>query len=104
MIAPVAVLAFIRPDWQFPVVIHLGTWSIPVHPLCDVLAYSLGFQFYLLLRRRSGGPRLSAEKNAWIFLGCLVGAIAGAKVLAWAEAPGLYWALRGDPNFWFGGK
>ena len=32
------------------------------------------------------------------------GAIAGAKLLAWAEAPGLYWALRHDPNFWFGGK
>jgi prolipoprotein diacylglyceryltransferase len=69
-----------------------------------VLAYSLGFQFYLFLRRRAPGPRLSPEQNAWIFLGCLFGAILGAKVLAWAEAPALYWALRHDPNFWFGGK
>jgi phosphatidylglycerol:prolipoprotein diacylglycerol transferase len=24
--------------------------------------------------------------------------------LAWAEAPGFYWAMRDDPHFWFGGK
>lgn len=98
------VLAFIKPGWTFPVVLHLGSWRLPIHPVCDVLAYSLGFQFYLFLRRRSPGPRLTAEQNGWIFLGCLFGAIVGAKVLAWAEAPALYWALRSDPHFWFGGK
>ena len=97
-------LAVITPGWTFPVVLHLGPWHLPIHPVCDVLAYSLGFQFYLYLKRRARGPRLAAEQNAWIFLGCLFGAIIGAKVLAWSEAPALYWALRHDPNFWFGGK
>jgi len=99
-----ALLAFIKPAWTFPVVLHLGPWHLPVHPVCDVLAYSLGFQFFLFLRRRMPGPRISAEKSAWIFIGCIFGAIAGAKLLAWAEAPVLYWAMRHDPNFWFGGK
>ena len=97
-------LAFIKPEWTFPVLLQLGPWRLPVHPVCDVLAYSLGFQFYLFLRRRAPGPRLPAEKNAWIFIGGIFGAIAGAKLLAWAEAPTLYWALRNDPHFWFGGK
>jgi prolipoprotein diacylglyceryltransferase len=97
-------LALIKPPWTFPVTIPFGTWHVPIHPVCDVLAYSLGFQLYLFLRRRSAGPRLAGEKSAWIFLGCIFGAIVGAKVLAWAEAPGLYWALRNDPHFWFGGK
>lgn len=97
-------LAFIKPAWTFPVVVHLGPWRLPVHPVCDVLAYSLGFQLYLFLRRRMPGPRVEPEKSAWIFIGCVFGAIVGAKLLAWAEAPGLYWALRHDPHFWFGGK
>jgi prolipoprotein diacylglyceryltransferase len=97
-------LAVITPGWTFPVVLHLGPWHLPIHPVCDVLAYSLGFQFYLYLKRRSPGPRLTPEQNAWIFVACLFGAIIGAKCLAWAEAPALYWALRNDPNFWFGGK
>ncbi len=97
-------LALIKPPWAFPVTLHLGNGQVPIHPVCDVLAYSLGFQFYLYLKRGGPGPKLGAEQNAWLFLGCLLGAIAGAKLLAWAEAPALYWALRHDPNFWFGGK
>jgi phosphatidylglycerol---prolipoprotein diacylglyceryl transferase len=100
----VIILAVIKPDWQFPVILHVGNWRVPIHPLCDVLAYSIGFQLYLYLSRRASGRRLNTEQNAWIFLGCLFGALIGAKLLAWAEAPALYWALRGDPNFWFGGK
>ena len=96
--------AVIKPPWQFPVVIPIGEWRIPIHPVCDALAYFIGFQFYLHLKRRSPGPKLNWEQNAWILVGCIFGAIAGAKILAWMEAPALYWALRHDPNFWFGGK
>jgi len=96
--------ALIQPGWQFPVVLHLGNWRVPIHPVCDVLAYFLGFQLYLYLKRRTPGPLLTWEQNAWILVGCIFGAVIGAKVLAWMEAPGLYWSLRNDPNFWFGGK
>jgi prolipoprotein diacylglyceryltransferase len=96
--------AIIKPPWSFPVVLLVGGWQVPIHPVCDVLAYFLGFQFYLFLKRRAPGPGLSWEQSAWILVGCIFGAIIGAKVLAWLEAPGLYWALRNDPHFWFGGK
>jgi phosphatidylglycerol:prolipoprotein diacylglycerol transferase len=96
-------LAFIRPEWHFPVLVSLGPWRIPIHPLCDVLAYTLGFRLYVYLKGKTG-PSLSSEQNAWIFVGCLFGALIGSKLLAWSEAPGLYWALRDDPHFWFGGK
>jgi len=98
------VLAFIKPGWHFPVILNFWGWHVPIHPVCDVLAYFLGFRLYLFLKKRSPGPQLSSEQNAWIFVGCLFGALIGAKLLAWMEAPGLYWALRNDPNFWFGGK
>ena len=98
------ILAFIKPAWHFPVILNFWGWPVPIHPVCDLLAYFLGFRFYLYLRKRAPGPRLSGEQNAWIFVGCIFGALIGAKVLAWMEAPALYWALRNDPNFWFGGK
>jgi phosphatidylglycerol:prolipoprotein diacylglycerol transferase len=98
------ILAFITPPWHFPVVLDIGSWRLPIHPVCDVLAYFLGFQFYLFLKRRAAGPRLTWEQNGWIMVGVIFGALIGAKLLAWAEAPALYWALRHDPNFWFGGK
>jgi prolipoprotein diacylglyceryltransferase len=97
-------LAFIKPPWHFPVILNLFGWHVPVHPVCDFLAYFLGFRLYLVLRKRTAGVGFTSEQGAWIFVGCIFGALIGAKVLAWAEAPMLYWALRNDPNFWFGGK
>jgi prolipoprotein diacylglyceryltransferase len=97
-------LAVITPPWSFPVVLHFGSWSVPIHPLCDVLAYSLGFRWFLLRRRQAGPTGATPEQTAWLFVSCLFGALVGAKVLAWLEAPTLYWALRDSPTFWFGGK
>lgn len=99
-----ALFASIKLPWPSPIVLHPLGWTMPVHLLCDLLAYSLGFQLYLYLRRRPGEIRLQAEQSAWILVGCIFGALIGSKLLAWSEAPTLYWALRRDPNFWFGGK
>jgi phosphatidylglycerol:prolipoprotein diacylglycerol transferase len=96
--------AVIKPWWHFPVVLRLGSWHVPIHPVCDVLAYTLGFQFYLYLRRRSPKTLRTPEQDAWILIGGIFGALMGSKVLAWMEAPKLYWALHDQPNFWFGGK
>jgi phosphatidylglycerol:prolipoprotein diacylglycerol transferase len=99
-----SVLAVIKLPWTFPVVLHFGAWAVPIHPVCDLLAYSLGFRLYLLLKKYSSQPPFTWEQNVWIFIACIYGALLGAKLLAWAEAPFLYWALRHDPHFWFGGK
>lgn len=99
-----SILALIKPGWSFPVILDFWGWRVPIHPVCDALAYFLGFRLYLYLRKRAPGPRLSWEQHAWILVGCIFGALIGAKLLAWAEAPGFYWAMRNDPNFWFGGK
>lgn len=98
------VIAFIKPSWHFPIIFNFWGWHVPIHPVCDMLAYFLGFRLYLFLKKRSSEPQPSWEQSAWIFVGCIFGALIGAKLLAWAEAPGFYWALRNDPHFWFGGK
>jgi phosphatidylglycerol---prolipoprotein diacylglyceryl transferase len=100
----IAVLAMIKPPWHFPVVLNLWGRQVPIHPVCDVVAYFVGFQIYLYLKRRSSGPAYSGEATAWILTACVFGALIGAKLLAWAESPGLYWSLRHDPAVWYGGK
>ena len=104
MVTAVHHFAFIKPAWDFPVTLQWGDRRVPIHAVCDLLAYTLGFRLYLQLRGRQKRDLLSPEQNGWIFVGCIFGALIGSKLLAWAEAPGLHWALRNDPNFWFGGK
>ena len=96
--------AVIQPGWQFPVVLSIWHWRVPIHLVCDVIAYTLGFRWYLYLRRTVPGPANQPEQNGWIIVGCIFGALCGAKILAWMEDPFRYWSMRNDPGFWFGGN
>jgi prolipoprotein diacylglyceryltransferase len=87
----------------FPVYFHVFGHAIHPHPVMELIAYTGGFQFYLLLRRRSGLPTLPTETNLWIIVGAVFGALAGAKLLAWAESPREFLAAFGTPAM-FGGK
>ncbi|MEM8873808.1 MAG: prolipoprotein diacylglyceryl transferase family protein [Planctomycetota bacterium] len=71
---------------SFPVYIPLPiVGEVHPHLLSEVLAYSLGFQLYLLLKRRGGGPALSVEQSLWLLAGAILGAAVGAKMLNFAE-------------------
>jgi prolipoprotein diacylglyceryltransferase len=89
---------------NLPLTVSLGPWPLPVHALFDILAYFLGFRLYLRTKKHTSAALLSVEQQAWIFVGCIFGALIGSKFLAWLEAPALYWAIRGEPFFWTGGK
>lgn len=53
---------------HFPVELALGFARLPVHLLCEVLAYTLGFQFYPYLRTNHA-DRISNANQQWIFVG-----------------------------------
>ena len=53
---------------HFPVELALGPARLPVHLLCEVLAYTLGFQFYPYLRTNHA-DRISNANQQWIFVG-----------------------------------
>lgn len=84
--------------------LHFLGWSVYVHQVTDLVAYAFGFQYYLFLKKRWNVTRFSTEANGWLIVGCLFGALIGAKVLAWTEAPTYYWRIRDNPMFWYGGK
>ena len=66
----------------FPVVFHPFGIALPAHAVFELAGYTLGFQLYLWLRRRSPAQRVPIEQNMWVIVGCVFGALIGSKLLA----------------------
>lgn len=74
------------------------------HPVLEVLAYGTGARLYFAARRRQP-VALPLDRNLWLLVGCIFGALAGSRLLAWAESPDLYLAaLRTNPLALAAGK
>jgi len=80
----------------YPVELTFGSFHLPVHLVCEVLAYSLGYRFYLYLRARIP-DRISDQGRQWIFVGAAAGALLGSRVLGLLEHPAL---LLHPPGGW----
>ena len=89
---------------SFPVYIPLGPWELHPHALFDFLAYVVGAQVYWQLKRRGKVQSPPFEQMMWVIVGIAGGAMAGAKLLAWAEAWPVFSANIGDKSIWMGGK
>ncbi len=63
---------------EFPCYFNLFSQRLHPHPVMEVIAYSGGFQFYLLLRRRWPRPAVALpfERNMWVIVGAVFGALA----------------------------
>src|SRR5437763_6125892 len=70
----------------FPVYFHVFGQRLHPHPVMEVIAYTGGFQLYLLLRRRSPRAVVPFEQNLWLIVGAIFGALIGSKLLAWSES------------------
>lgn len=80
----------------FPVRLAFGPVEVPLHLLCEVLAYSVGYQLYRRLRARVTDP-ISDEHRQWIFVGAALGALLGSRALGLLEHPT---ELRHPPGGW----
>jgi phosphatidylglycerol---prolipoprotein diacylglyceryl transferase len=88
----------------FPVYIRILGLSIPPHPVFESLGYFCGARLYFSGRRKAGAVPSSVRETAWLFVGCLFGALVGSKLLAWAQSPSVYWAHRDTPAVFLAGK
>ena len=90
--------------------IHLEFLGARLHPhlVFEALAYFVGARLYFSgqrARAAHGQPVLALETRLWILVGCIFGAWAGSRLLAWAEQPAHYLALaRANPILLAGGK
>jgi phosphatidylglycerol---prolipoprotein diacylglyceryl transferase len=87
----------------FPVDFVLGPLTLSAHQVFEFLAYLLGFQIFLLLRRRSGD--VVAPRVRWsIVAAAILGGALGSRLLFWLEDPAQTLARLDDPAFLLGGK
>ncbi len=88
----------------FPVYFNFFGHRVHPHLVLELLGYSLGFQLYLILRRRWPRAAVPFEQNMWVIVGCVFGALVGSKVLAFLESFDHYSQHHADPRAWLGGK
>jgi len=73
---------------HFPINIPIGKSSIPVHFVCETLAYFLGYRYYAWLRRNTH-DQISTESRLIIFIGAAFGAFVGSHLVGVLENPAL---------------
>lgn len=71
----------------FPIDIHIGSLLIPSHALFEVLAFFVGYRYYLFLKSRRKADPLSSEAEWWIIIGMAAGAFIGSRLFAALENP-----------------
>ncbi len=71
------------------------------HVVFEALGYGIGFQVFRRMRR---GDFLSRDRRLLVIVAAVVGALLGAKILAWAMDPVALWHGRHDPRVWIEGK
>ncbi|MEO6522299.1 MAG: prolipoprotein diacylglyceryl transferase family protein [Mucilaginibacter sp.] len=73
---------------HFPVNIPIGSSTIPIHFVCETLAYFLGYRYYAYLRRHTT-DLISSHHRLVIFIGAAAGAFLGSHIVGILENPPL---------------
>ncbi len=73
---------------HFPVNIPFGKSSIPVHFICETLAYFIGYRYYVYLRKHTTDA-ISSDNRLIIFIGAAGGAFLGSHLVGIFENPAL---------------
>jgi phosphatidylglycerol:prolipoprotein diacylglycerol transferase len=81
----------------------LPFWAHP-HLVFELLAYPVGFQAFLALRRRNLDPVRQVEHRGWIIAAAAMGAAFGSRLLYWAEDPRLLIDHWREPAAWSTGR
>lgn len=74
----------------FPIDIHFGSLIIPSHSVFELLAFFIGYCYYLLLKKTRGPDALSPNAEWWIIVGMATGAFVGSRFVAALENPTIF--------------
>ena len=90
-------------DLTFPLYINLGIANVHPHIFFEMLGWIVGFALMFMLRREQDD--FTIEQRSWLILAAVVGAIFGAKSLAWIQhADHTIDAFYNNPAMLIGGK
>ncbi|MCC8407352.1 prolipoprotein diacylglyceryl transferase [Mucilaginibacter sp. UR6-1] len=71
---------------HFPVDLHIGKLSLPIHFICETLSYFIGYRCYSYLRRQVN-DKISDYNRLIIFVGAAAGAFLGSHLVGILENP-----------------
>jgi phosphatidylglycerol---prolipoprotein diacylglyceryl transferase len=70
----------------FPFNLHIGKLEIPVHMIFEILAYTIGFRYFLFLRKKQTDT-ISSDNRLWIMIGAAAGALIFSRLIGIFEDP-----------------
>jgi phosphatidylglycerol:prolipoprotein diacylglycerol transferase len=73
---------------HFPINIPFGQSVIPLHFICETLAYAIGYRYYLYLKKKNQDV-ISDSNRIIIFIGAALGGFIGSHVIGVLEKPQL---------------
>jgi prolipoprotein diacylglyceryltransferase len=71
---------------KFPVYIEIGSAKILLHVVFELLAFFIGFRYFLWLRKKQGDT-IKAPNRTWIIIGAILGALVGSRLVGGLEDP-----------------
>lgn len=71
---------------KFPVYIEIGSIKILLHVICELLAFFIGFRYFLWLRKKNGDVIKSGNRT-WVIIGAILGALIGSRLVGGFEDP-----------------
>jgi phosphatidylglycerol---prolipoprotein diacylglyceryl transferase len=84
---------------HYPIDISFGKFSISAHAIFEIMAFAIGFRYFLFLRRRRSDP-ISESNRIWIILGAGVGAFFFSRLIGALEDP-MAWLNAPNPWIYF---
>ncbi|MBE9586305.1 prolipoprotein diacylglyceryl transferase [Mucilaginibacter sp. JRF] len=71
---------------HFPLDLHIGKLTLPVHFICETLSFFIGYRYYAYLRKHTTDA-ISDHNRLLIFVGAAAGAFLGSHVVGILENP-----------------
>jgi prolipoprotein diacylglyceryltransferase len=71
---------------NFPIYIEIGSTKILLHAVLELLAFFIGFRYFLWLRRKKG-DHIKSPNRVWIIIGAIFGAFIGSRLIGGLEDP-----------------
>jgi phosphatidylglycerol---prolipoprotein diacylglyceryl transferase len=71
---------------HFPFQIKILGTNIYLHVLLEILAFAIGYRYFLFLRKKQG-DHLSTQNRLWVIIGATFGALIGSRLIGGFENP-----------------
>ncbi len=88
---------------NFPVEFQIGPASLSAHFVFEVLAFIVGYRYYLFLRKRQP-DQINTRNRVWILIGAAFGAFLFSRILGGLENPPEFFSGGHDLVFYYANR